>query len=228
MPRSSFTTYTSFTNPTDVSSGTTLSASLYNASLGSYGNLQYLYEALSPFYGGTAYYDPNITFPEDHFYPGYTRLTKSINQSIPNVTWTAIDFDVVSGYDYYNYPNQLDTNSPYVPSKTLKNYPQIPQLVIVNFNVMFATNATGTRLLRIIPTANGGSIDNIKYHFILANNATTANNNTTISICTQFIHTPTDENQSFSLSASAWQDSGGALNIVAGFTFLTAVKIPLV
>lgn len=232
MPRTSFTTYTSWTTPTNVSSGTILTASRYNASLGSYGNLQYLYESLSPYLGSAGYYDGNLT---NNFSPVYADVTLLGTQSIANSTWTTIEFDTPgAGISYFFSPTGViytsfttDLNDP--PTKSVLQYPPIPQHFLVTLNARFATNQTGSRWIRVLTGTNGGgTIQNPTLKRTGQRTSITSinPNNNTINETFEFLYTPSGEGQSITFVPQAFQNSGGALSLLSAFTYFRIVKLP--
>ena len=233
MPRTSFTTYTSWTTPTSVSSGTILTATRYNASLGSYGNLQYLYESLSPYFGSTGYYDENIG---NYFYPGYADIVLLGSQNITNNVWTTVQFDTpLSGLTYFFQSSPTPTYTSFTtdlndpPTKSILQYPPIPQHLLVTFHARFATNQVGSRFIRVVANTNGGGTIQLPTTKQTAQRTSISSinaNNNTFGETFEFLYTPSAAGQSLTLVPQVLQNSGGTLALLAAFTFFRVVKLP--
>jgi hypothetical protein len=207
---------TFLTNPSNVSNGTTLTSSLYNTYLGTNGTLQYLYESLNQ-YVGICGYDTG------QFLPGAIVYGKA-TQSIPNNVNTTIIFDQLArGGEYWDgvFAN-TQTGGCYITNSA-------PVLLLCSAYTVFASNATGTRGLRINVTATDATVNRDTVSVRTVNRANSAGF-LSMSIVAPVIITPnigsgpTYNTPYFKIEVQVYQNSGGALNTT--YTALNVNKLP--
>jgi hypothetical protein len=141
----------------------------------------------------------------DCFNPPRCRVTNSANISINNTTATALTFNTETNDSGGMHSTTSNTSRVTVPSGGDGWY-------VITGNVEFAANATGQRAIAIL--LNGTS--NIATERAVAASAAA---NTQLSIATQYPLAAGDY-----IELTAYQSSGGALNVVAtgGSPVLTA------
>lgn len=193
-----------FTTLSNVSAGTSLSATLYNNNIGANGSLAYLYYALNPFFGTCA--DATAKTPVDVFW------RQIFTQSVANATWTTISWDLLTfGSTFYDPTNTVF--SPEYAGCTNNIDADINLLVCIN--TYWAVSGVGMRGIRF------SFITNTNCNPVLNTSSTVTQkimfNNQSQNVGESFTFTVpitvTSSSPSFTCRTEAYQSSGGALDL---------------
>lgn len=193
-----------FTTLSNVSAGTSLTATLYNNNIGANGSLPYLYYALNPFFGTCA--DSIVKTPVDVFW------RQIYTTSVANATWTTIPWDLTPfGSEFYDSTNTVF--SPTFAGCTINIDASINLLVSVN--TYWASSGVGLRGIRFSFITNTNCTP-------ILNNSSTVAQKMMYNVQTQNIGETytfiipilvTSSSPSFTCRIEAYQSSGGALNL---------------
>ena len=191
-----------FTTLSNVTAGTSLSATLYNNNVGANGSLKYLYYALNPFFGTCADYEIKTPVNVEWAIGG--------PQSVLNATWYQMNWDtLISGSEFYN--NQI-----FDPQ-----YAGCSGNIDANINLLIC--------VRTLWAVSGAGIRGIRFRFVTNTNCTpilnTSStetqkmmyNNQAQNVAETFTFIVpmlvTSSNPSFTCAIDVYQSSGGALDI---------------
>jgi hypothetical protein len=208
-----------FNTISSVSGSTTLTAALYNNTIGENGSLAYLYYALNPFYGDCATQDQPIALDVE--------WSRSLTvQAIPNATWTTIVWDAyVYGDSFFD---------PFI-SAFSPEYSNCNGVINANMNLMISLNTTwaaqatgiGMRAGRFSFLSNTDCTPILQTSSTISQKPTSNPQNANYTVNFTFIMPilVTGTTPTFTFSIDTYQNSGGASNMNSAD--LTIYKLPM-
>jgi hypothetical protein len=206
-----------FNTLSNVSSSTTLTATLYNNTIGESGSLAYLYYALNPFYGDCATKDQQIALD--------VQWSRSLTvQTIPNATWTTIVWDA--------YPYGQSFFDPFI-SAFSPEYSECNGNVNANINLMISLNTTwqvntaGLRIARFSFLSNTDCTPILQTSSTISQKPTWNNQSANAVVHFSFIMPilVTSATPKFTFSIDVYQNSAGPINM--NTADLTIFKLPM-
>jgi hypothetical protein len=202
----------------NVSGSTTLTAALYNNTIGANGSLTYLYYALNSFYGDCADSEQPIALDVQ-----WQRLTTV--QSIPNATFTTI------AWDTYNYGASF-----YDPFESVfsPSYSNCNGIINANINLMISVNTewqpntVGMRIVRFSFLSNTDCTPILQTSSTVSQKPTNHNGAGATQAMTFTFIMPilaTGNSPTFTFSIEVFQNSGSTINM--NDANLTIYKLPI-
>ena len=194
-----------FNTLSNVSSATTLTAALYNNTIGENGSLSYLYYALNPFYGNCADQEQPIALDVQ-----WQRAAAV--QAITNATWTTISWDTfIYGQSFYD-PFVSVFSPEYAGCNGVVN---ANMNLMISLNTIWSVNVTGQRACRF------SFLSNTDCTPILNTSSTVSQkpifNNTAANAIVNFTFIMpilvTGNSPTFTFSIDVYQNSGTTINV---------------
>lgn len=128
------------------------------------------------------------------------RAFHDANQSIPNITYTALSFNS-ENYDNGNFHNTVTNNSHF--------FAPIVGKYLITASASFVSNATGARIIKIMRTGTTDLVVSVQ------------NNNGSSYTVQLNVATVAHMGEDDYVQALVWQDSGDALNVQANTAIMT-------